>query len=74
MRELYIDDNDITISRAWDEISLKIENSVDNLTINMTENEAKEFLHALQEIIQEEQRACCKCCISNMRYKGIALS
>ena len=53
MTELNIDENDITISRsADDEISLRIENSLDCLTINMTEDEAKELIYALQEIIQ----------------------
>ena len=54
MIELTIDENDITIGRSWNEINLSIENSVDNLTINMTEDEAKKFLCALQEIIQKE--------------------
>ncbi len=53
MIELTIDENYITVGRSWKEINLSIENSVDKLTINMTEDEAKKFLYALQETIQE---------------------
>ena len=55
MIELGIDENNITISKSVDDgVSLFIENSVDNVTINMTEDEAKELIYALQEIIREK--------------------
>ena len=51
MIEFGIDENDITISRSSEEISLRIENSLDCLTINMTDEEAKKLICALQETI-----------------------
>ena len=53
MDELYIDGNNIEISKsAEDEISLHIENSLDNITINMTKEEVKILIRVLLQSIK----------------------
>lgn len=56
MIKLEIDENDITISKSSDGISLLIENFFDCLTLDMTEDEAKDLIYALQAIITLESK------------------
>lgn len=48
---MYIDGKEITISKSVGEISLKIEDSLDIITINMTKEEAIRFIKTLQLVV-----------------------